>query len=76
MARALIVLSPSDRHLFRRCNHVSHLILHLLEIIHKFVLALVLYVTHLFTDLLLQGSVALRLNCLEFAVYQYKGLIS
>ena len=37
----------------------SHLVLHLLEVLDELVFALVHYVTHLLTDLLLQGSVTL-----------------
>lgn len=66
VGRALIVLpSSSDWQFLRRCDHIPHLVLHLLEVIHKFVLALVLNMTHLLADLLLQGSVALRLLLLQ-----------
>ena len=50
-----------ERHLLWRLDHVPHLVLHLLEVIDKLVLTLILDVAHLFADLLLERSVALRL---------------
>ena len=50
-----------ERHLLWGLDHVPHLVLHLLEVIDKLVLTLILDVAHLFADLLLERSVALRL---------------
>ena len=50
-----------ERHLLWRLDHVPHLVLHLLKVVDKLVLTLILDVAHLFANLLLERSVALRL---------------
>ena len=54
-------------------DHGSHFHLHLLELVHKLVLAAVLNMAHLLANLLLQRSVALRLDSLQLAIDQDEG---
>ena len=54
-------------------HHGAHLHLHLLELIHKLVLTSILDVAHLFANLLLQGSVAMRRDRLKLAIDNVKG---
>ena len=54
-------------------NYSSHLDLHLLKIVDKFVLAFILDLTHLLTYLLLQRSIPLRLVSFKFTVDEDEG---
>ena len=53
----------------------SHLHLPLLEVINEFILALVLNLAHLLTDLSLKGLVPLGLNSLKLAIDQDEGCV-